>query len=187
MIPNVDVGTGALPGGRHQATLQEFEDAFAKQSTTREELWAEWSQATELLRSHVPVCAAWVGGSYLTSKVDPDDIDCVYLVDEMHIASLPDPSKAVLQAFASGKEIRNVTGLRLDTFVLQWISSAGVTRADPDLREYHSVRGYWDDLWSRLRSGAKSAAPVRLDSHPRRGYVEVILDGFSESGPFRTD
>ena len=133
------------------------------------------------------MCAAWIGGSYLTIKEEPDDIDCVYLVDTEDVLGLPDSSRAVLQAFAGGKVLRNSFGLRLDTFVLHWVSTSGVQRAAPEVREYHSSRGYWDDLWSRLRSGSKSAAPVRLDSHPRRGYVEVILDGYSETGPFRVD
>lgn len=34
-------------------------------------------------------------------------------------------------------------------------------------------RGYWDDLWCRLRSNDDNEARVS-----RRGYVEVIIDGW---------
>lgn len=179
--------SGALPSGRFSTSLDSFASTFAQVSGARMELWEEWQAATSLLQSHVPICAAWIGGSYLTTKDFPEDIDCVYILDSDHLETLPEESRRIVEAFASGKAIRQATGLRLDTFVLHWVSSATTQRTHPDVRQYHSDRGYWDDLWSKMRSGAKGADPTRLDSHPRRGYVEVILDGYSEEGPFRTN
>ena len=59
-----------------------------------------------------------------------------------------------------------------DSYVLEWMPSPGHQRpvgAEP----YYGNRGYWDNLWVRVRDSDQ-----RLDSVPRRGYLEVILDGY---------
>jgi hypothetical protein len=182
----LEAHTGALPAGRYRVTQEHFQQRFAS-TPRRQELWGHWVTATELLRSHVDICAAWIGGSYLTDKPEPGDIDCVYIVDSHSIETANDEAKRVLEAFARQDVIRQLTGLELDTFILQWEASSTPSRSHPDVRSYHEIRGYWDDLWSKMRSGQKGGEPTRLDSHPRRGYVEVLLDGFSEEGSFRTD
>lgn len=186
MLPELEVDSGALPSGRYRVTQEHLLERFAS-TPRRAELWSDWVTATQVLRDHVNVCAAWIGGSYLTDKPEPGDIDCVYIVDAHLIETANDEAKRVLDAFARQHVIRQILGLELDTFILEWHANATPSRSNPDVRSYHQVRGYWDDLWSKMRSGQKGAEPSRLDSHPRRGYVEVILDGYSEEGPFRTD
>lgn len=187
MLPQLEEHTGALPSGRYRVDQNTFKDRFGSSNPRRAELWNHWETATQILRSHIPVCAAWIGGSYLTSKPEPGDIDCVYVIDDAFIALASEEAKGVLQAFAAKSVLRAQLGLHLDTFVLNWRASATPLRSNPEVRFYHEARGYWDDLWSKMRSGANGSIPTRVDSHPRRGYVEVILDGYSESGPFRTD
>lgn len=187
MLPEVEEQTGALPSGRYRVDPETFRARFGTSNARREELWTHWETATGILRSHVPVCAAWIGGSYLTSKPDPGDIDCVYLIDSAVMANASEEASRILWAFASGNIVKDHLGLELDTFVLQWEASATPLRSNPEVRSYHETRGYWDDLWSKMRSGPRGSSPTRVDSHPRRGYVEVILDGYSQTGPFRTD
>lgn len=186
LLPELEVQSGALPSGRYRVTREQMQERFTS-TPRRAELWDHWTTATELLQSHVQVCAAWIGGSYLTSKPEPGDIDCVYIIDSHHIETATGEARQVLEAFARQSVIRQVFGLELDTFILEWRASATPLRSNPEVRSYHQVRGYWDDLWSKMRSAHKGAEPKRLDSHPRRGYVEVILDGYSEEGPFATD
>lgn len=186
LLPELEVHSGALPSGRYRVTQQHLHERFAS-TPRRAELWTHWVRATELLRSHVDVCAAWIGGSYLTEKAEPGDIDCVYIIDTHVIEAASDETRRVLEAFAAKDVVRKFLNLDLDTFVLPWEASSTPSRANPDVRYYHETRGYWDDLWSKMRSSSNGADPRRLDAHPRRGYVEVILDGYSEEGTFRTD
>lgn len=185
MLPQFDAANGALPSGRYAVTTGAFASQFADISDHRKAIWHEWEAATALLREHIKVCAAWIGGSYLTTKESPNDIDCLYIVDADHIEDLSDESRRMLEAFAGGHRLF-AAGLRVDSYVLPWVSNSTPQRANEQVRGYHEWRGYWDDLWSKMRSGPKGSAPTRLDSHPRRGYVEVILDGYSEEGPVRT-
>lgn len=186
-LPQLHADTGALPPGRYSTTADVIEASFGTSTARRAKLWGDWNVATELLRSHAPICAAWIGGSYVTDKPDPDDIDCVYIVESSVAEAATGLSAVVLGAFAQGKAVRQSLGLELDTFMLHWTPSATPKRSNPAVRDYHSDRGYWDDLWSKMRSGSKAATPVKLDAHPRRGYVEVILDGYPEDGPFCVD
>lgn len=182
-LPVIDPNTGALPPGRFRATVDELAEAFAT-NDHRRALLTEWLHATDLLRDATPVCVAWIGGSFLTSKDLPGDIDSLYMIDAQHVPPPDSDAGQVLTAFSTPGFLTDKMQLRVDSFLLLWHSNATPANDHPDIRSYYVRRGYWDDLWSKQRSGPKGATPQRLDSHPRRGYVEVILDGFHTSGPF---
>lgn len=182
MIPQL-TAAGHLPVGRYPceplAVQQRFVDhqEFAG-STTRAGRWKDWCDVTQALRATVPVCAAWLGGSYISGKVDPDDVDSVYLIRDSDIAAVADPiGKQVLGLVANN--MLKAAGYEVDSFVVHWRPNP--TRAPRDNLDvkYLASRGYWDDFWQRLRAGAKTAPPVMADALPRRGYLEVTLDGFS--------
>jgi hypothetical protein len=180
LIPALDATTGALPVGRYPVSLAEIHDEFvAGKAPAREKVFNDWQKATALLRQHVPLLAAWVGGSFVTSKAEPDDIDCVYWVDYMELSSarLRPASARMVEVFAN-HELRKLVGLQVDTFVIAWYCCPDTSQAMPHTWDYWSMRGHWDDFWSRMRSGPKGAPVVRDDALPRRGYLEVIFDGF---------
>jgi hypothetical protein len=175
LIPNLH--NGRLPLGRWPSDPDEVERTFASDPSNirRRETWDHWLQLTAALRSVVrAVPAAWLSGSFLTDKVDPNDLDCVYLVESSDVAAAQssDPQTAAfLQTVATGG-VRSVFGLLIDSYILVWTPTAGVNPHGSAAR-YLSGRGYWDDLWSRERS-----TDSRESSIPRRGYLEVILDGY---------
>lgn len=183
LIPQLDPATNALPAGRYRADESEIVRRFVF-NDHRVELWDEWSAATGLLRSRFPVCAAWLGGSYFTGKSQPSDIDCVYFIDAHHLVEIDEGLKNLVAVFANGGALSHHTGLRVDSYVVPWQANATPQRATPDIAKYYENRGYWDDLWSKMRSGPKNMSATRLDAHPRRGYLEVVLDGFSEEGSY---
>jgi hypothetical protein len=118
---------------------------------------------------------AWLSGSFLSPKAEPDDVDCVYVVPAPGIEALSGRDRRVFGLF-SWNRLRAETGLRVDAFVLPWPLIPGVDRKPQD-SVYHQDRGYWDDLWQRRRSGPKDSPSPPEDALPRRGYVEVVLDG----------
>ncbi len=182
MIPKLDHATGYLPVGRYPATVSEVEAQFVTgRSPRRSEVWGHWQQATELLRSHVEVLSAWIGGSFLSVTDEPDDIDCVYWVEDLELskAGLNPDSHAILGAFARQKVIRQTLELRVDTFLVPWHCQENLSELSSDYSQvYYRQRGYWDDFWQRRRSGGKYDPPRREDALPRRGYLEVMLDGY---------
>jgi hypothetical protein len=181
VIPPFANPTGALPVGRYLTTVDEIHARFVEnKSARRQEIWDDWNKATALLRSHVPLCGVWLSGSFLTEKDEPDDVDCVYWAEdgEINRARANPISATVIDVFAQKDALRNLVGLRVDTFVVPWNCCADLAKATIVTLSYFQSRGHWDDFWQRMRSGPKGAPAVRVDALPRRGYLEVILDGF---------
>ena len=182
MIPPL-TPAGFLPLGRYPATEVEIRERFVDGAgnARRAEIWDHWIVATTHLRAITPVCAAWVGGSFLTDKAEPDDLDVVYVVGsrELFEARLNRPEVApVLAAYASGKALREKFGWLLDTYITEWPRNQGVGFSMPIHGVNYARRGYWDELWSRRRTGIKGQS-LPADALPSRGFLEVTLDGFS--------
>ena len=132
---------GFLPPGRWGATLDEVRDRFASvPSSRRAEVWAEFEQALALPRSAVHVSRVWLGGSFLTSKAEPGDVDVVFLIcaDRLEQAKQSDYDRAVVGFAASGHMFKEVTGLRVDSFIVPWALEG--TR-DVTVPEYQRLRG----------------------------------------------
>jgi hypothetical protein len=181
--------SGLLPLGRYAATPPEVEAAFVtghrwSGSKTRPTIWADWQKITAQTRKIIPVAAAWLGGSFVTDKDDPDDLDVVYLIDSRESAVVTKPlHRGFLALLAQGHALRDTSGARLDTFVINWVPDPDGTglagpSVVPGFDDYTKSRGYWDDLWQRKLSGPKMSPRVPSDALPKRGYLEVILDDF---------
>lgn len=167
---------GQIPPGRWVCTAEEAESCYVTgRSGEREAIWGEWRRLTLALQKlvgEIPAC--WLSGSFFSAKPDPADIDCVYLVDTVRYrtATATDPrALGFLEAAATGG-IKDVYGMRIDSYILEWMPTPG-PEPQPGTAQYLEARGYWDDLWSRIRD-----TDDRLDSIPRRGYLEVIIDGY---------
>ena len=170
--------SGCLPMGRWTVTEAEAEALCATpDETLHREIWQEWQQLTTSVRSCVgEVAACWLSGSFFTDKPIPADLDCVYFIDNGLLANArTDASRAAfLQIVATKDEVKKQFGLRLDSFIVDWMPLPGVDAGTVfRQKNYLMPRGYWDDLWSRMRD-----PDPRLESVPRHGYLEVILDGY---------
>lgn len=169
------LASGSLPLGRWPATLAELEAAYvAGKSAKRQQIWQDWLDLTAALRDATgAVPAAWLSGSFLTNKPEPRDLDSVYLIEWPALRTMhADPQRAAFIQAVAGSQVKDMFGLSVDSFIIEWWPTAGPQR-QPWASRYRDERGYWDDLWSRERS-----ADLRQDALPRRGYVEVILDGY---------
>ena len=187
-MPALDAN-GVLPPGRHRVSEAEVKATFMDTpalagSTRRPILWADWLKGIALLRGSVKVHAAWIGGSFVTSALDPSDIDVVFVVSGEDFLRRPVPERKLVESFERfvkgplGNNVR-AHGLQLDSYLLYW-----VPRLSPDLhtdgdRKYVQDRGYWDDFWSRHRSTPKPGPFQRHDVLPTRGYLEVMFDDFA--------
>lgn len=185
-VPSLNPMTGELPLGRHHCTVDEFEASFLadtqfSSSTTRPTIWTHWELARDALAKAVPVLAAWVGGSFTSVKLDPSDMDIVFLIDGHAADQLPESSqeRQLISVFSHGPRFHAPAGRLLDTYVLAWHSIPNPSDDAAGLGPgYYQARGHWDDFWSRKRTTPKGTTPIHADSVPRRGYLEVKLSDY---------
>lgn len=174
---------GYLPAGRYPATQGEIYRALVASpefadSSSRPEVWRDWQLACSTLRSAVDVHAAWIGGSFTTTKMDPGDIDVLFIVNRSDRNNRNERHQKVIEAFARRP---NGHGLQVDSFVLSWhpYRLADDGTLPPKYAEYSRDRGYWDDWWARARVPDKPDRPDPVRSaFPRRGYLEVRFDDY---------
>jgi hypothetical protein len=188
VLPPLDPSTGYLPPGRHVCTVAEVEAAFVQDgrfatSATRSDLWNDWNDALSLLQSAVTVHAAWIGGSFTTSKVDPGDIDVTYIVNGGVVRSLQGAQETkIVNIFNTTGRVRSEFNLNVDTYLVFW--ECVPAPLPPGMNgfqdQYYWARGYWDDWWQRARcqGGPKGGPPVPADTVPRRGYLEVPVSDY---------
>ena len=176
-----DLVDGHLPMGRWVCSAEEVEAAFVTSDTgVRPKMWADWLTLRDALREVVgQVAACWLSGSFFTSKAVPGDIDCLWIVESDRIQNVlnsGDPQRAqFLHNVATAGSVKQVYKLEVDSFLLPWAPRPGAgPPVDPESQAYISTRGYWDNLWVRRRD-----QDPRLDSIPRRGYLEVTVDGYA--------
>lgn len=167
-----------LPHGRWACTVDDVEARFVTgQGPERASIWHDWLSALAVLKTLVgTVPAAWLSGSFLTDKPVPSDIDSVFVLDIADLESayqrLSPDQWAVVQAFAGGHGARELLDLNVDSYILTWHPTPTPQRTSPEA--YYRDRGYWDDLWVRV----KDPQDARQEAVPRRGYVEVMVDGY---------
>jgi hypothetical protein len=78
MIPEFD-GEGYLPPGLHLATLKEISARFGRESELRRVQVESLLWMVDLAR-RAGILRIVVNGSFVTDKLEPNDIDCVLLI-----------------------------------------------------------------------------------------------------------
>jgi hypothetical protein len=166
-----------LPPGRFSCTTDEVEahfvhDAAFASSKTRRTLFDDFLSVADLIRrKRVRVPAAFLGGGFTSSSVDPSDVDACYVIDVSRIVreqTFQEVYRIVVEAPKNG--------IRVDGFLIPW-DAQGEQR--PISTEYLLSRGRWDDWWQRFVPKPQRVPPQRHHSFPVRGYLEVLLDGYS--------
>lgn len=180
--------SGLLPHGRFACDMDEFERVFVlgalfSQSTTRKNIFGDFRTALNVVEAIAPsiVERVWIGGGFTSDKPDPSDLDATFLLNANVHDSLDEMARERLEALLTHGGFKALD-LSVDGFMLvrrevanPWTSDGGVrSNATP----YLVRRGAWDDWWSRDRvHGTADEKPKVEDAVPRRGYVEVMIDG----------
>lgn len=186
---SIDLGTGYLERGRHRMTEAEVHARFVGHadfagSTTRPDIWDEYEIGRDLLRSKVRVHAVWIGGSFLTAKVDANDMDALFIISASDFAGLDANGQRVVSSFVADP----ATGVRghgfttLDSYLVAWQPFSPLSpTGGPEQLQYTAGRGYWDDFWQRDRFSKVKGSPADWrDALPVRGYLEVELDAYDQ-------
>lgn len=176
MIPAFDSG-GTLPIGRFSCDLTEAKAALVddrefEESSSRETLWALFENAINKIgniRCKIP--SVFLSGSFVTNRVDPKDIDVAFVIDFSKIQS--DKTVGSLnQIFKVFHEDGYVDG-----YYIPW-HPIGNSTLDPISSAYFRERGKWDDFWQRNVAKVDRDPFQRHHAFPKRGYLEVIIDGY---------
>ena len=160
-LPILDPNTGLLPPGRYAASLDELYTTLvaSTDSAIRREIWEEWTTHHRLVEAQVgEVTRMWVGGSFVSSKPDPSDVDVTYLVnaqvyDDLDRETLTDLADLTDAAWCVEQ------GMRVDALL--------------DAKSSESFRdlGLYDEVCQAIKPPSVHSVPSEL----RRGYVEVLL------------
>ncbi|WP_030561719.1 DUF6932 family protein [Streptomyces aureocirculatus] len=176
-MPELDPVTGLLPPGRYAASLDELHAALVLStgSATRQEIWEEWADHRMMVEALAgEITRMWVGGSFVSDKTDPGDVDVTYLLrarayDRLDRETLADLSDLTLRGWCVEQ------GMRVDAHLLRLPEEMPVSEMMPSLftqgtSESFRDIGLYDELWQRTRIPSTDGTPTGL----RRGYVEVL-------------
>jgi hypothetical protein len=182
-----DLDIGQLPRGRYACDLAELKSLFvganwAASSPTRADIWSDFETTIDLFRDVDPglPTAVWIGGSFITSRLDPDDIDLTFLLDGDVYESLSNTKKRKVDRLSARDgqncRLRTRSNLRVDCFaiVCRLVALPWKDLTD-EAATYFRTRGLWDDWWQRFRTVAKGSVPTIEGAKPVRGYLEVLL------------
>lgn len=168
-----------LPLGRYLTTLDEVEGAYVTGlSDKRKSIWAAFNECLEVVRNAANGLAeVWIGGSFITSKDEPGDIDVVFLFTKEYydeaVSGENLNAKLVLSILTKKSSINRLHPL-VDGFAL----IVPPTEYDVD-GEFETIyakqRGYWDQFWSKTRFIDEDSDRWKF---PASGYLEVIIDGY---------
>jgi len=144
-----------LAPGRHRATVGDLEAVFVTafpRSTTRATHFGHLQMLLEAVERVIAIQAVWVGGSFVTAKVDPKDVDLALHLngDEFQAMDLP----AQLLFFGAATMSRDT--FKVDPFIVPVFPEGHPGRAF-----YEDKLAYWEDRFGTHR-----------DDRPQ-GYVEM--------------
>jgi hypothetical protein len=152
---------GFLRPGRHLVTIEEFKQHFVESfdgSTARGRLFTRWVRHREALISVIPIMSQWVNGSYVTSKIDPGDIDVVSLIDGPTYDGLAPGLQSMAGALLAGRGTQAHWGI--DSYAVP-VYPEGHSLHKATLKAY----AYWDNQWQRVKG----------DIQGTKGYLEVTV------------
>lgn len=195
MVLTFNHETGYPPPGRVRVPFDEaeallVEDAAFHESTTRRDLWAGLEEYVarflaleeahgDHLGGRQLLHYLWLGGSFVSTELNPRNIDLTVCLDGTARGALRGKSGAAWLTEAFKREsIKRKYGL--SPIEMLHYPVASVFRPDTleeHERTYLQRRGGWDDWWQRCRLTGEGAArhPTVESSVARRGYVEVTL------------
>jgi len=182
LLPPLDQETGWLPCGRYHSGLDELHTRFVAAEayaagSRRKELWSQWEQHRILMDTFTGgIERAWLAGSFVTSKLEPSDIDLVYLLPAKEYDRLEAEDFGYLDQLTDPQWCRE-QGMYIDAFLLRVPGESEFWRLTPESlsdadRSSFLRLGIYDEIWQRARNGTQVNTHKAAD---RRGYVEVQL------------
>lgn len=154
--------SGYLPPGRHVASPTEMEAYFVvpfTTSTSRPPIFDWWRRHRAALRTLVAVPRQWIGGSFVSAKPQPQDIDVCSFLDGPTVDALPEERKDLIRFMVSGKITESFWHVDSYPIVEYPVGS-------PHRQQYEKALQYWSTWWGSSRPDASGVSVSR-------GYLEI--------------
>lgn len=151
---------GWLPVGKHRVTVDEFREHFVDafpESRTRSRLFRRWERHREALASILPIKTQWIDGSYVTNKLDPEDVDLVTVMDGLAFEALAPALQDMAGALLGGNKTKVIWGV--DSYPLFEYPDEHPAKAAADAAAVE-----WHSFWQ----GARDHDGVV------KGFLEVV-------------
>jgi hypothetical protein len=117
----------------------------------------------------------WVGGSFVSSKPDPSDVDVTYLVSAHYYDALDHDTLVDLSDLTDAGWCAE-RGLRVDALILRLPKRLAVSQMAPSLLDRETSESFRDlGLYDEVCQAVKPSSVHSVPSELRRGYVEVLL------------
>jgi hypothetical protein len=194
MIPQLDPLTGLLPVGRYLASAGELRETFVaaeafSASESRPALWEQWLTHVRLLEALLGrEPRTWMAGSFVSSKLDPSDIDVFYGFDPEAFDALDAEDLGYIDQLCTRESCIKQFDLRIDAYFTRLPDHLSVDDLRPgqmggqNLQAFQSL-GLYDEIWQRARwiqstgsvGVSTGSVGVAMKHRTRRGYLEVHL------------
>ncbi|WP_030152750.1 DUF6932 family protein [Streptomyces sp. NRRL S-244] len=185
---------GHLQPGRYQVDLDRAREFLVEhhrfsESLTRAPLWEGlerylirfWAledQHSTRLAGSTLIDRLWLGGSYVSHRVNPDNIDLTVIIDHEAEQRVRNQLGARWLTDAFQRESIK-TEFGLSPIPMRYVRVASPFKKrelDQKDRQYYSDRGAWDDWWQRRRASDHiKDGPTVETAVASRGYLEVTL------------
>lgn len=152
-------GARYLDAGFHDASVDDVVATLVNSftgSTTRKDIFERWARMRSAIAAVVSLREQWLDGSYVTTKVDPEDADIVVHLDGPEIERLDATAEFTLQALVAGKTTQATW--RCDSYPLVEYPEGHPLRA-----AFERQRDYWADFFGKDREGNPKGI-VRVES-----------------------
>ncbi|BAU85096.1 hypothetical protein SLA_4208 [Streptomyces laurentii] len=158
LLPSFEQDTGCPPPGRYAMTWGEVEASLAladefEGSAVRRALWGELSYHRTLVECLVgSVSRVWLAGSFVSSKLDPSDVDVTYLLEAAVYKALTEQDVLADLANLGDRDWCFRNEMRIDAYILslpatQDFRSLGLTGAmDTGDAEVFQKLGLYDEI-----------------------------------------
>lgn len=153
---------GMLPAGFHDCSVQEFITAFVDNFPTSQRrkiiVDALWDFAREVYNVGTP-CEFWVDGSFVTTKINPNDADLVLFLQ------IPNMNVLGTQLMAFRQKYKDT----LDIYFAYATSPENQQHANPkDYQQFVNNRNYWRGQFGFDRADSP------------KGIVRISCDSIAE-------
>ena len=156
-IPDFNA-TGNLPPGRHSASLDELRSALVapfEGSATRSGIFEWWRHHRDALLDLIEIQSQWLGGSFTSDKMDPNDVDMVTVLDGPRFDEMPRHRQLMVQMLIAGNYTEEF-----------WMCDVYPVLSYPSAHPGHNASVIaaqrWETHFGRDRNGNE------------RGFVEVL-------------
>ena len=162
---------GFLPSGTYEANLTNVHDRFATISTSRQHLWERFMEFIEVIRSDNIIQAFQaieIGGSFLTAKTDPSDIDVA-----LEFRRIEKPIESVLALLTKERVNQIKCKLGVQVFVKKVNSEPYIDRVPSDLFMSDSL-----ELFRKLNREERALIVKTEKRYPYedlKGIIRVVL------------